>query len=82
MSGSSVTTWVQDKLYDLLDISDKNIAEFIIGLAKRCKDPEGFIDKIHETGAIDVDSNVERFAKELWQKVGKIISWFFWSTSI
>ena len=61
--------WVGDKLHDILGISDKYIAQFMIGLASKSENLGDFVDRIRATGTIDVDDNVMGFAQELWQKV-------------
>ena len=61
--------WVGDKLHDILGISDKVIAQFMIGLASKAKSSDDLVDKIRDTGTIDIDGNVMTFAKELWEKV-------------
>lgn len=62
-------TWVNDKLHDILGISDKYISQYLLGLAKKATDPNDFIDKIRETGTVEIDTNMLNFAHELWQKV-------------
>jgi len=64
-------TWVSDKLHELVGISDRSIAEFIIGLCGQSKTPADFIDKIRDTGAIDVDDKVSVFASELFGRMPK-----------
>ena len=66
---SDLETWVNDKLHDILGISEKYIGQFIIGLAKKANSSETFLDSLKDTGAIDVDTNVIAFSKELWDKV-------------
>lgn len=62
-------TWVNDKLHDILGISDKYISQYLLGLAKKATDPNDFIDKIRETGTVEIDTNMLNFAHELWQKL-------------
>ena len=69
---ASVSRWVSDRLHDILGISDKVIAEYLVGLAGKASSPDAFIQKIRDTGTIDVDNNVVTFARELWDKVRKI----------
>ena len=66
---SLVERWVGEKLHDILGISDKTIASYFVGLAQKASSPENFIDKLVETGSVEVDANVTNFAKELWGKV-------------
>ena len=62
-------TWVSDRLHDMLNISDKNIAEFLLGLCRKSSTPDAFLDKIRETETIDINDSVKSFANELWSKV-------------
>lgn len=66
---SLLETWVNDKLHDILGISDKYISQYLLGLAKKATGPNDFIDKIRETGTVEIDTNMLNFAHELWQKV-------------
>lgn len=66
---SMLETWVNDKLHDILGISDKYISQYLLGLAKKATDPNDFIGKIRETGTVEIDTNMLNFAHELWQKV-------------
>ena len=61
--------WVGDKLHDILGISDKVIAQFMIGLASKSKSSDDLVERIRDTGTIDVDASVVKFAEELWEKV-------------
>ena len=53
-----LNSWVSDKLHELVGISDRSIAEFMVGLCKKSKSPSEFVDKIRDTGTIDVDDKV------------------------
>ena len=61
--------WVGDKLHDILGISDKLIAQYLLGLASKAKSKDDFVDNIRQTGTIDVDEKVLQFSNELWEKV-------------
>lgn len=72
---SMLETWVNDKLHDILGISDKYISQYLLGLAKKATGPSDFIDKIRETGTVEIDTNMLNFAHELWQKMPqKVVS--------
>lgn len=72
---SMLETWVNDKLHDILGISDKYISQYLLGLAKKATGPNDFIDKIRETGTVEIDTNMLNFAHELWQKMPqKVVS--------
>ena len=67
-------TWVSDKLHELVGISDKSIAEFILGLCQQSKTPADFITKIRETDCIDINDQVSLFATELHAKIPREMS--------
>ena len=53
-----LNSWVSDKLHELVGISDRSIAEFMVGLCKKSKSPSEFVEKIRDTGTIDVNDKV------------------------
>ena len=55
---ADLNSWVSDKLHELVGISDRSIAEFMVGLCKKSKSPSEFVEKIRDTGTIDVDDKV------------------------
>lgn len=61
--------WVSDKLYDILGISDKYVAQFLVALAEKSSSPSAFVAKLKETEAVSVNEGVIKFAQELWDKV-------------
>ncbi|XP_070177312.1 pre-mRNA-splicing factor ATP-dependent RNA helicase DHX16-like isoform X2 [Littorina saxatilis] len=61
--------WVNDKLFDILGISDKYIAQYMIGLASKAESSEDFVEKLKATQTVEVDNNVVVFARELFQRV-------------
>ena len=66
---ANIVSWVSDKLHDILGLSDRYTAEFLVELAKKSNSGDNFVRKLKETGAIDVNQTVEGFAQELWSKV-------------
>lgn len=66
---AALTDWVSDRLHELLGLSDKYTAEFLIGTAKKCSSEDSFLKKLKETGALRINDAVESFASELWRKV-------------
>ena len=66
---ANITEWVSDKLHDILGLSDKFTAEFIVAIAKKSSSEDAFLRKLEETGAITMNSTVLTFATELWHKV-------------
>ncbi|ESO83803.1 hypothetical protein LOTGIDRAFT_197014, partial [Lottia gigantea] len=65
----SVEKWVSEKLFDLLGISDKYIAQYFVGLAGKSSSADDFVFRLKETGTVEVDDNIIGFTKELWNKV-------------
>ena len=64
---SGLTTWVSDKLHDVLGFSDKHTVEYLIGLAKNSASPESLVQRVSE--GLDVDNKMASFAAELWSKM-------------
>ncbi|KAK3088261.1 hypothetical protein FSP39_016720 [Pinctada imbricata] len=62
-------TWVNDKLHDILGISDKYIGQFLIGLAGKSSSPSDYVEKLRDTGTVDIDTKMVNFAHELWNKM-------------
>lgn len=60
---------MNDQLHDILGLSDKYVAQFMIGLARRSSGPQDFVSRLRETGTIDIDQRVVAFAEELYNKV-------------
>lgn len=66
---SGVVPWVSDQLHSILGLSDRFVAEYLVGLAKKSSTPEIFESKIRETNTITVNHAVRTFLGELWDKV-------------
>ena len=64
---SELTTWVSDKLHDVLGFSDKYTVEYLIGLAKNSTSPESLVQRVSE--GLNVDNKMASFAAELWSKM-------------
>jgi len=60
--------------HELVGISDKSIAEFILGLCSHSKSPADFIQKIKDTDCIDINDQVSLFATELYGKIPREMS--------
>jgi len=65
--------WVKDRLHDILGLSDKYVAQFIIGTAKKSSSSQDFVSRLQQTGTIDINQTVISFAQELY---GKVSTWF------
>lgn len=66
---SDVVSWVSDQLHSILGLSDRFVAEYLVGLAKKSSTPEIFESKVRETDTITVNHAVSTFLGELWGKV-------------
>lgn len=64
---AELTTWVSDKLHDVLGFSDKYTVEYLIGLARSSTSPESLVQRVSE--GLSVDDKVASFASELWSKL-------------
>lgn len=73
---ANLEQWVNDRLHDILGLSDKYVAQFMIGSARRSSGPEDFLNRLRETGTIDIDQRVSAFAQELYAKV---TCWLVWA---
>ena len=58
--------WVNDRLHDILGISDRTLADYFISLGQKSSTPDRLIDELRRTGTVDLDDKVERFCQELW----------------
>ncbi|XP_050406181.1 pre-mRNA-splicing factor ATP-dependent RNA helicase DHX16 isoform X1 [Patella vulgata] len=65
----SVEKWVSERLFDLLGISDKYIAQYFVGLANKSGSEDDFVDRLRDTGTVEIDDNIINFTKELYHKV-------------
>uniref|UniRef100_A0A8C7Y886 Pre-mRNA-splicing factor ATP-dependent RNA helicase DHX16 n=1 Tax=Oryzias sinensis TaxID=183150 RepID=A0A8C7Y886_9TELE len=61
--------WVNDRLHDILGLSDRYVSQFMIGIARKSSSPEDFVSRLEQTGTIDIDQTVASFAKELFDKI-------------
>ncbi len=66
---ANIVSWVSDKLHDILGLSDRYTAEFLVELARKSNTGANFIQKLKDTGAVEVNQPVESFANELWNKL-------------
>ncbi|KAF6039237.1 DHX16 [Bugula neritina] len=66
---ASLERWVGDRLYDIVGISDKMIAQYVLGLAQDAKSPADYLEKLRETEALDINEKIISFAQELFNKL-------------
>ncbi|XP_030053244.1 pre-mRNA-splicing factor ATP-dependent RNA helicase DHX16 [Microcaecilia unicolor] len=65
----TVESWVQDQLHALLGLSERHVAQFLVGTARRSASPEELLRRLRDTGALEVDARLEAFAGQLWSKI-------------
>ena len=61
--------WVSDRLHDILGLSDRYIAQFMVALAQKASSSQDLVQKVIDTGTVDVDQNMITFLGELYTKV-------------
>lgn len=66
---ANLEQWVNDRLHDILGLSDRYVSQFMIGTARKASDPQDFVTRLEQTGTIDIDPSVIAFAQELFDKV-------------
>ena len=66
---TEIVDWVSDELHDILGLSDRYIAEYLVGLARKASSTQNLITKLENTGAITVNEEVRQFSHQLWDKV-------------
>nr|XP_046255997.1 pre-mRNA-splicing factor ATP-dependent RNA helicase DHX16 [Scatophagus argus] len=66
---ASLEQWVNDRLHDILGLSDRYVSQFIIGIARKASSPQDFVSRLEQTGTIDIDQSVIAFTQELFDKI-------------
>ncbi|KAK2492243.1 hypothetical protein MC885_006627 [Smutsia gigantea] len=61
--------WVQDELHSVLGLSERHVAQFLIGTAQRCASAEEFVQRLQDTDTLDLSGPARDFALRLWNKV-------------
>ncbi|XP_053578026.1 pre-mRNA-splicing factor ATP-dependent RNA helicase DHX16 [Bombina bombina] len=64
-----IESWVKDQLHDVLGMSDRHVAQFLVGTAVRSSSSADLLSRLHDTGAIDITEKVKGFIEELWNKI-------------
>ena len=52
-------------LHELLGLSDRYTAEFLVGLARKASSSESYLQQLENTGAITINDDVRSFASQL-----------------
>ncbi|XP_060937300.1 pre-mRNA-splicing factor ATP-dependent RNA helicase DHX16 [Limanda limanda] len=66
---ANLEQWVNDRLHDILGLSDRYVSQFMIGTARKAMNAEDFVTRLEQTGTIDIEPNVIAFARELFDKI-------------
>lgn len=61
--------WVQEELHSVLGLSERHVAQFLIGTAQRCASAEEFVQRLRDTDTLDLSGPARDFALRLWSKV-------------
>ena len=70
---ANLEQWVNDRLHDILGLSDRYVSQFMIGTARKASSSQDFVTRLQQTGTIDIDQSVIAFAQELFDKVNSIV---------
>ena len=65
---AGIKEWVSERLHEILGLSDRQVAEFMIELARKSRNAGELTRKLQNSGTFQVSPEVERFAAELWNK--------------
>uniref|UniRef100_A0A8C7R4Q5 RNA helicase n=1 Tax=Oncorhynchus mykiss TaxID=8022 RepID=A0A8C7R4Q5_ONCMY len=66
---ANLEQWVSDSLHDILGLSDRYVAQFMIGSARKSSSSQDFVAHLKSTGTIDINQRVIAFAQELYEKI-------------
>ncbi|XP_076593651.1 pre-mRNA-splicing factor ATP-dependent RNA helicase DHX16 [Chaetodon auriga] len=66
---ANLEQWVNDRLHDILGLSDRYVSQFMIGTARKSSSSQDFVNRLEQTGTIDIDQSVIAFAQELYEKI-------------
>ncbi|KAM5263648.1 pre-mRNA-splicing factor ATP-dependent RNA helicase DHX16 isoform 1-T1 [Ctenodactylus gundi] len=68
-SPAGLELWVQEELHSVLGLSERHVAQFLIGTAQRCASAEEFVQLLRDTETLDLSGPARDFALRLWNKV-------------
>ncbi|XP_028985214.1 pre-mRNA-splicing factor ATP-dependent RNA helicase DHX16 [Betta splendens] len=66
---ANLEQWVNDRLHDILGLSDRYVSQFMIGTAQKASSAQDFLSRLEQTGTIDIDQSVIAFAEDLYEKI-------------
>eukprot|EP00292_Cryptomonas_paramecium_P014304 CAMPEP_0113661702 /NCGR_PEP_ID=MMETSP0038_2-20120614/127_1 /TAXON_ID=2898 /ORGANISM="Cryptomonas paramecium" /LENGTH=235 /DNA_ID=CAMNT_0000576435 /DNA_START=43 /DNA_END=746 /DNA_ORIENTATION=+ /assembly_acc=CAM_ASM_000170 len=65
---ASLHDWVGDQLHSILGMSEQNLVDYVIALARRSKDEANFLSSLRDNG-ITINDDSRKFAVQLMKKV-------------
>ncbi|KAK2844963.1 hypothetical protein Q5P01_011622 [Channa striata] len=66
---ANLEQWVNDRLHDILGLSDRYVSQFMIGTARKASSAQDFVTRLEQTGTIDIDQSVIAFAQDLYDRI-------------
>ncbi|XP_019334322.2 pre-mRNA-splicing factor ATP-dependent RNA helicase DHX16 [Alligator mississippiensis] len=67
---AALERWVSGELHALLGLSERHVAAFLVGLARRSHSPEDLLGRLEQTETLNVsDPAVRSFAQRLWDQI-------------
>lgn len=63
---SKIDHWIEDQLFEMTGMSDRDVVQFLKSIAKESKSKEMCFRKIQDTRTLTVE---EAFTDELWMRV-------------
>lgn len=65
----AVQEWVEDRLHDLLGMSEKHVALYLIDLCQKSSSMDGFFETLQKANVFTFSDGFTKFARELYSKV-------------
>ena len=65
---AGIVNWVSERLHEILGLSDRQVAEYMVELATKSKSSKDLTKRLQKSGTIEVNSDVKHFAAELWSR--------------
>merc|ERR1712226_1224332 len=64
-------SWCKTRLFDVMGMSDATVAEYFLEMAKTSKSSKNLLQRVAQSGMVDIDEKFKPFADELFARVGK-----------
>jgi hypothetical protein len=66
---AALKTWVNDRLHEILGMSDSSVVEFLVGFARESGSTASYLMKLERQDVIQMTPETENFLCTLWAKV-------------